>query len=201
MIDFETLERAWRSGANTPSEAAQAYVTEGLEATLRRRRREARGLLVISGGLLTIWSGLILHAHFVRGLVDFAREWSVILIFLLSWGSLGFVVWQLRQHMTRHPDPYASTWATLQALLDENLGGQRRTFVMLALQLVLAAVLTLFFRQMLEVGKMEPAHVQQMAVLFAAIFAGIDGWLLWRLVRVLRPDARRLERLLADYAS
>lgn len=201
-MDFERLERAWNGPANSPSEAASAYVVDEMMHTLRTRRRATTGLLSFVGLVMVLWTLRIGYDIIIDPFpFDIAREWSVLPLFALPWLGLFVMHVQQRRHLVAHPNPYASMSSTLGALLDENLTAQRRerlSVVLIAISIILLAVA---LRQLVMVGKMTPTNVLQAATLFGGILGAVTIYRAWRYVRVLRPEETRLRRLLADYDS
>lgn len=201
-MDFERLERAWSGPANSPSEAAATYVTDALFDTLRRRRRATARFLTFVGMVLTFWTAVvvfqILNDPFP---FDIAREWSVLVLGALPWVGLVLIRRQQRRHLLAHPDPYQSVAESLRGLLDENSAARRRLGIIAGLMAVAVVLLALALGQLATVGKMTPANVQQAALLFGGVLAVVAGWKAWHYIRVLRPEAERLRRLLADYGG
>ena len=201
-MDFERLERAWNSPANSPSAAASADVVEEMMHTLKKRRDEAAGLARVVGLVLVLWTLKIGYdVVFDPFPFDIRREWSVIPLFALPWIGLILVQLQLRRHRLAHPDPYGSVPATLRALLDENRPA-RRTFVIATSLMGLGVVGVAFaLYQLMLVGKMTPANVLQASILFGAIMLSVAAYKAWQYLRVLKPETARLERLLAQYSE
>lgn len=199
-MDFERLERAWNGPANSPGEAAAAYVTESLVDTLRRRRQATAGLTGFIGMALVFWTAVIAFRVANDPFpFDIRREWSVLPLFILPWVGLFVIRRQQRRHLLAHPDPYQSVAATLRGLLDENLTARRRLGVTTALMAAGILLMALALNQLVAVGKMTPANVMQGSILFGGIMAAIALYKVWHYLRVLRPETARLKRLLAEY--
>jgi hypothetical protein len=199
-MDFERLERAWRSSANSPSAAAQAYLMEEMMETLNKRRRDFRGFIGIIGLVLVLWTAKIAYdVVFNPFPFDFSREWAVLPLFALPWAALFFLGAQYKRHMEAFPDPYRSTPDTLRALIDENEVAQKRTRWMAGMTLVCIGLLTLMLGQLMSVGKMTGQNVFQGSILFGAIFAGIWAYHGWAYFKKLRPEGERLKRLLSEF--
>jgi len=199
-MDFERLERAWNGPANSPSEAASAYVVDEMMHTLKSRRQATNGFVGIVGLVLVLWTVKIGYDIVANPFpFDLTREWAVLPLFALPWAGLFIMQAQQKRHLLAHPDPYASTASTLRALLDENRMAQRRerlSGVLIAVSVILIAVV---LGQLVSVGKMTPTNVAQGCVLFGVILGSISIYRVWRYFRVLKPEARHLQRLLADY--
>jgi hypothetical protein len=201
-MDFDRLERAWASPANSPSEAAAAYVTDALFDTLRRRRRATARFLRFVGMVLVFWTAVVVFQVLTDPFpFDFAREWSLLLLGALPWIGLFLIRRQQRRHLLAHPDPYQSVAASLCGLLDENLAARRRLGVTTGLMAAGLVLLALALGQLETVGKMTPDNVRQAAILFGAILAAVAGYKAWHYARVLKPEGERLRRLLADYGG
>jgi hypothetical protein len=199
-MDFERLERAWRSSANSPSEAAQTYLMEEMMETLKKRRRDFRGFIGLTAIVLTAWTMKIGYDVIVNPFpFELSREWAALPLFMLPWAALFFVAAQHRRHMDAFPDPYRSTPDTLRALIDENDMAQARTRWMGAITLLCIGLLALMLGQLMSVGKMTAQNVLQGSILFGTIFAGIWTYYIWHYFRKLKPEGERLRRLLADY--
>lgn len=199
-MDFERLERAWRSSANSPSEAAQTYLMEEIMETLNKRRRDFRGFIVIVGLTLTFWTAKVVYDIFANPFpFDVGREWAALPLGLLPWLSLLFIIRQHKRHMDAFPDPEASVPSTLRALIDENLTAQARTRWMARMTLVFIGLVAIMLGQLVSVGKMSEQNVFQGSIVFGTIIAGIWAYQVWAYFRKLRPEGERLRRLLADY--
>ena len=88
-MNFAEIETLWRSALNRPDAAEMEKQKMEFTALLRKRRRAALGLLVVTAiplGYIT----LKLAAHYLwpsPGLdrVELAREWGLVPFFLLPW--------------------------------------------------------------------------------------------------------------------
>lgn len=199
-MDFERLERAWRSNANSPSEAATAYLMEETMDTLKRRRRDFQAFTTFIGLLLAAWTAKIVFDVVTDPFpFDLSREWSALPLAALPWGAFLVMRAQHARHLRAHPDPYASMPATLRALLDENAAAQRRTRWMGCLMLVFVALIALALRQLVDVGKMTPENVFQGSLMFGGMMTVVWGVVTVEYFRKLRPEGVRLARLLQQY--
>lgn len=201
-MDFKRLERAWNGPANTPSEAAGAYVVGEMMETLRRRRQATTRFTGFVGMVLVFWAAMIVWKVSVDPFpFDVSREWAIIPLILLPWIGLFLIKRRQRRHLAAHPDPYASTAATLRALLDENLTARRRLVITSGLMLAGLAIVAVALNQLVAVGKMTPENVFQASIGFGGLMAVIAAYKAWHYLRVLRPEGERLKRLLIDYGA
>lgn len=199
-MNFELLERAWRTSANSPTEAAKAYLMEEMMEALEKRRRDTRGFTLIIAIVLALWTAKIGYDVIANPFpFDFGREWAALPLVMLPWVALFFIRAQHKRHVAAFPDPYRSTPDTLRALIDENEAAQARTRWMAGMTLVCIALLAIMLGQLMSVGKMTGQNVLQGAILFGTIFAGIWAYHGWQYFRKLRPEGDRLRRLLAEY--
>ena len=198
-MDFERLERAWRSHANRLPDAAAAYVMEEMMQTLKKRRNEVRGILIFAGLALTLQTGLILHALLVDQVLIPGREWGAFLMLGIGWAALAFIGFRFRQHLLAYPDPYSSSSDTLRALLDQNRSERQRMRFLGVAGIFFVAATALTLGQLEAVGKMTPANIRDFSILFGGGFLLGLVYACWRYFRVLKPEGARLERLLADY--
>ena len=201
-MDFERLERAWRSPANTPAEAAAAYIVEETMDALKARRRTVHTITAMAGIALALWTGKIVWDVFANPFpFDLSREWGAVAMLALPWIALVVARLQIARHLRAQPDPYASMPDTLRALIDENRSARRRVAVMAGLMALGVAALAVALGQLVEVGKMTPANVRDGAILFGVVLAGVWGWIGVNYFTRLKPEAARLQRLLADYSQ
>lgn len=201
-MDFEQLERAWRSSANSPTAAAVAYLTEDIMQTLQRRRGQFRTFLGLMAVLLSAWTGVIAwHAVADPFPFDVAGEWGALALLVLPWVALFIVGGLYARHLRAHPDPYASTADTLRGLIDENDMAQRRFRLMAAIMAIGVVGLAVALGQLVAAGRMTPQNVRDGAILFGVVLSLVWGVLTVNYFRRLKPEGERLKRLLAQYAE
>ena len=201
-MDFERLERAWRSPANTPAEAAAAYLVEETMQTLKDRRRQFHTLTAIAGVALALWTGRIIWDWFANPFpFDLAAEWGAVAMLVLPWIALFVARGQFARHLNAYPDPDASMPDALRALIDENRMARRRVVFMAVMMALGIAALAVALGQLVEVGKMTPQNVRDGALLFGAVFVVVWGWIGVNYFTRLKPEGERLGRLLAEYAD
>jgi ferric-dicitrate binding protein FerR (iron transport regulator) len=201
-MDFERLERAWRSPANTPGEDAAARLMEETMQTLKQRRRSFHILTAIAGMALLLWTGRIAWDWFNSPFpFDLSREWGAVAMLVLPWIALIIVRAQFARHLNAYPDPEASMPDALRARIDENRMARRRVQIMAGLMVLGVSALAITLGQLVDVGKMSPANVRDGALVFGAVFAVVSTSIGLNYFLRLRPEGERLNRLLAQYAD
>jgi len=201
MIDFARLEEAWRSSANNPAAAANAYLMQDLAATLKQRRDNVRGPMVLAGAALGINLALFTYSLITgRGdPIDWSREWAVVPFFAIPVVVLGLIWRRYQAHVKRHPDIRAALPEVFRALLDENAFARLRIKIIALAYVVVIPVLVWLIVQLGDVGKMEPRHQQQMGIVFGAILSVGAAYMAFKYFSQLVPERRRLEALLGQY--
>jgi hypothetical protein len=174
---------------------------EEMMLTLKKRRSDVRGVLVFGLLALIVQTAMISHALLVQRVLDVGREWGVFLMLGTAWIAIVVVALQFRRHLLAYPDPFASTPATLQALLDENRTAMARSRFMGWAGLLFAATTGLTLGQLVAVDKMTLGNVRDFSIVFAGGMLIGTAYGIWRYFRVLKPEGQRIERLLADYRS
>lgn len=198
-MDFDTLERLWRSEANHHASVAETYVFESTLKTLKSRRRKVTTGMGLVGLALTAWTFMILYALAVGKIASLAREWGIVALLVVSWVAFFAAILQQWRHMNAHPQTTDTMPEVLRALIDENGTAQARTSMMAVALIAFIAVLGLCLWQLYTVGKMELRHVVQGSILFGAAL-GLSSLIhIIRYVHLLRPEGKRLQRLLDQY--
>jgi len=86
-MDFESLEAAWRSPANTPDDKVRAYLMETLMRTLKARRRGEMLLFAIPATAMTLFTALMART-IAAGRMDIAHEWAALAMMAICWLAL-----------------------------------------------------------------------------------------------------------------
>lgn len=194
-MEFDRLEQAWRSDANTPTDESHALLKEQLMLTLKTRRRLEVLLTGIPATVLTLFTGMALSA----GLKDEGAGWPGIAMLALCWTVLGVVLWNGFRH--RSHETGAPLRDTVAGLLAANRRARSNCHVFWAMLPVFMVPLFMAIQHLQEDGRMNTtAGWQAMAVCGLALAASA-GWNLLRYILMLKPEQRRLEALLADYGS
>ena len=198
-MDFDTLERLWRSEANDRVSVAEAYLLEATIKTLKYRRKAfVIGMGLIGLALMT-WSSALAYAVIVGKIADMSREWGALALLLVSWVAFLIAIAQQRQHLNAYHERTAAMPEVLRALIDENRTGQSRVRMMGIALAVFTVVLAICQWQLYAVGKMEVRDVVQTSILFASALGLATIIQVVRYVHVLRPEGERLRRLLDQY--
>lgn len=200
-MNFERLELAWQSAANTPSDAAQIYLMSELHDNLKRKRDDVRGLLVFAGVALMLPVVLAVFDYSTgRGdPIDFSREWGLVPFLLIPVAVWALVWLRQRAHLRAHPAIAAPLRDTFRALLDENAAARDRIHIIAGAYLLLAPALALMINQLGAVGKMEPAHMVQAGIIMGVGLCGGAIYMALKYALQLLPERRRLEALIRQY--
>jgi hypothetical protein len=200
-MDFETLERLWRSEANDRATVAETYVLETTMKTLKQRRGAFSTGMGLIGLALMVWTAAVIYAVASGKIADVTREWGIFALLFVSWIAFLWAQAQQRRHMQAYPDAMVSMPEALNGLIDENRTAQARTRMMGIAFVVFAAVLTVSVWQLYTVGKMEWRHVIQGSILFGGALLLSATIHAIRYLRVLKPEGERLRRLLDQYGG
>lgn len=198
-MEFDRLEQAWRSEANTPGDQAQAYLMEQMMQMLKARRRGETLLFAIPVAAMTFFSA-IAGRSILAGRVDLDREWGALAMLGVCWAVLAAVFFAAL--LVRRPRGDGSPMRqTLEAMLAANRRARvnYRIFWMSLPVFILPTVIGVF--QLNEVGKATDRNIGQMLLLFGVALAASLGWNTLRFFKVLKPEQRRLEGLLKEYES
>lgn len=196
-MEFDRLEQAWRSEANTPDAQAQAHLMEELMPMLKARRRGETLLFAIPVAAMTLFTGIAARS-FLTGRSDLDHEWGALAMLGVCWAVLAAVFFAAL--LVRRPRGDGSPMRqTLEAMLAANRRARinYRIFWMSLPVFILPTLIGVF--QLNEVGKATDRNVWQMLLLFGVALAASLGWNALRFFKVLKPEQRRLEGLLAEY--
>jgi len=198
-MDFDRLEQAWRSDANTPDQQAQAYLMEQLMRTLKARRRTEILLAAIPVAAMTFFTAVAARA-ILAGRVDLDREWGSLAMLGVCWAVLARVL--IAAVLAKRPsDAGSPVRQTLEALLAANRRA-RVNYRIFWMSLPVFIIPTLIGVAQLEaVGKATDRNIGQMLILFGVALVASVSWNALRFFRVLKPEQRRLEGLLAEYGA
>jgi len=198
-MEFERLEQAWRSQANTPDQQAQAYLMEQLMHALKARRRGEILLFAIPVAAMTLFTAIAVRSILV-GQTDVGREWGALAMLGVCWAVLAAVlIAGLRAR--RAPRDGSPVRQALEAMLAANRRARvnYRIFWM-SLPVFLVPMLVAVV-QLNDVGKTTDRNMVQMLLVFGVALGASVGWNALRFFKVLKPEQRRLEGLLAEYGE
>jgi hypothetical protein len=196
-MEFDRLEQAWRSEANAPDAKAQAYLMEELMHMLKARRRGETLLFAIPVAAMTLFTAIVARS-LLAGRMDLDREWGALAMLGVCWIVLAavFVAGVLARRPRGDGSPMRQT---LEAMLAANRRARTNYKIFwMSLPVFLAPLLVSVF-QLNDVGKTTDRDMGQMLLVFGVALGASVGWNALRFFRVLKPEQRRLEGLLAEY--
>ncbi len=197
-MEFEHLEAAWRSPANTPDDKAQAYLMEDVMKTLKARRRGEILLFAIPVIAMTIFTTIAVQAV-VSGRMDPSQEWGSLAMLGVCWLMLVAVLVAgiLLRHQGRSDS--ASMRDTLSAMLAANRRARTNVRIFWMMLPVFLVPMMVGVTQLHEVGKATERDTWQMLFVFGVALIASVGWNTGRYFLVMKPEQRRLEGLLGEY--
>ncbi|SFI85641.1 hypothetical protein [Caulobacter sp. UNC279MFTsu5.1] len=196
-MEFERLEQVWRSRANTPDQQAQAYLMEQLMHALKARRRGEIQLLAIPVAAMTIFTAIAGRSILV-GQTHIGREWGALAMLGVCWMMLAAVL--VAGLLARRPPRDGSpVRQTLEALLAANRRARTNYRIFWFSLPVFLVPLVVAVVQLNDVGKTTDRDMVQMLLVFGLALGASVGWNTLRFFRVLKPEQRRLEKLLREY--
>lgn len=194
-MEFDRLEQAWRSGANTPTDEIQARLKEQLMQALKTRRRTELMLTGMPAATLTLFTVIAL-ATVLR---NAGAGWPGIAMLAICWGVMITVFWNGLRHRSR--DAGSPLRDTVAALLAANRRARANCHVFWALLPVFMVPLFLAFQRLQQDGRMNTSEGWQAMGVCGVALAASTGWTALRYFMVLRPEQKRLEALLSEYAG
>jgi hypothetical protein len=197
-MEFERLEAAWRSPANTPDDKARAYLMEILMRTLKARRRGEILLFALPATAMTIFT-VIMARTIAAGRMDVAREWGALAMMAVCWLVLlgVFVAGVLLRHRREPGEP--AVLDTLKAMLAANRRARANMKIFWMMLPVFLVPMVIGVTQLREVGKATDRDAWQMLLVFGLAMVSSIGWNTGRYLWVMKPEQRRLEALLKAY--
>ncbi|HWU80987.1 MAG TPA: hypothetical protein VN158_13095 [Caulobacter sp.] len=196
-MEFEQLEAAWSSPANTPDDKAQAYLMETLMQTLKDRRRGELLFFAIPVTAMTIFTALMART-IAAGRMDVGREWGSIVMLAVCWLVLAAVLVAgiLLRHRGNSGSPVRDT---LSAMLAANRRARANVRIFWMMVPVFLTPMLVSVSQLREVGKATERDTWQMLFVFGVALVASVGWNTARYFWVMKPEQRKLEGLLAEY--
>lgn len=201
MNDAE-LDRAWRSPRNQPAAAAVAEARDRFLGDLERRRRGARLLLALVGGVLALLTGRVLVAAWPGATppaVELARDWASLLFLAVPWAGFVMLARRMLRHERAHAGAERSVGAAVRALRDENAMARARLKVVAGLHGATLVLLPLVVWQLRAAGKAGDEILAPAFIGWPAVAGAILAALWWHDRRHLRPRARQLDELLREH--
>jgi len=199
-MEFERLEAAWRSPANTPDDKARAYLMETLMRTLKARRRGEVLLFALPATAMTVFT-VIMARTIAAGRMDVGREWGALAMMAVCWLVLlgVFAVGVLLRH---HREPEESpVLDTLKAMLASNRRARTNMKIFWMMLPVFLVPMLVGVGQLHEAGKATERNSWQMLLVFGVALTASVGWNTARYHWVMKPEQRRLEALLKEYEA
>jgi hypothetical protein len=197
-MEFDRLEAAWRSPANTLDARAQAYLMEEVVKSLKARRRGEILLFAIPMIAMSIFTAIAVRA-IAQGRLDPAREWGALVMLGVCWLVLGaiLVAGVLLRH--RRSQDQGSMRDTLAAMLSANRRARTNMKVFLVMLPVFLVPMLFSVTQLHQVGKATERDAWQMLLVFGLALGASVTWNTARYFGVMKPEQRRLEALLKEY--
>ena len=199
-MEFDQLQAAWTSPANTPDAKAQAYLMEELMHALKARRRGEILLFAIPLAAMTVFSVIAAQA-IMSGRMDVTREWASLAMMGVCWLALLAVFVAgifLRNRKTSEGSPVRDT---LNAMLAANRRARANVRIFWMMLPVFLAPMFVGVGQLRDVGKATERDTWQMLFVFGVALIASVGWNAARYHWVMKPEQRRLEGLLAEYET
>lgn len=197
-MEFEHLEAAWRSPANTPDARAQVYLMEEVMKTLKARRRREILLFAIPATAMTIFT-VIMARTITAGRMDVEREWAALTMMAVCWlvllGLLAAGV-LLRHRAKTDESPVRDT---LRAMLASNRRARTNVRIFWMMLPVFLVPMVTGVWQLRDVGKASDRDAWQMLFVFGVALIASVGWNTARYHWVMKPEQRKLEGLLREY--
>ncbi|MDC7675486.1 hypothetical protein [Asticcacaulis machinosus] len=200
-MNTEAFERLWRTHNNDLSQTAQAYLLEDMMTTLKQRRDGQNRFFLLMSAILGTITFVAGYDMIKNDSLDFTREWAVLLVLAAPWVALLLMRRRFNRHLKTFPHTEGTLPDSLRAMADENRAARTQALILLTIMTIFPAVTGLALWQLMLVGKMELAHVQQGALLFGGALSVSALWQVIRYVRVLKPEGARLNALLQDYQN
>ncbi len=197
-MDFDRLEQAWRSDANTPDARAQTFLMEELMRTLKARRRGDLLLFVIPVAAMTLFTAIAVRSV-LNGGMDLGREWGAAGMLAVCWIVLAAMLVTGVLMRRRRGASGSPVRETLAAMLASNRAARANCRIFWMSLPVFMVPMLFAVDQLHEVGKASDRNMGQMLLVFGVALAASIGWNTGRYFLVLKPEARRLESLLAQY--
>ncbi|GGZ41557.1 hypothetical protein [Asticcacaulis endophyticus] len=200
-MNTEAFARLWRTHSNDLSQTAQAYLLEDMMTILKQRRDRQNLFFLLMTAILGTITFVAGYDMIKNDSLDPTREWAPLLMLAAPWIALLLMRRRFNRHLNAFPHTEGTLPDTLRIMADENRAARTQALILLVIIAIFPVITSLALWQLMLTGKMEPAHVQQAALLFGGALAVSALWQVIRYVRVLKPEGARLKALLEDYNS
>lgn len=197
-MEFDRLEAAWRSPANTPDARAQAYLMEQVMKTLKARRRGELLFFLMPTIALSIFTAIAVRA-IATDRMNLTQEWGSVAMLAVCWALLGAVLVAGIRLRDRGSSDSASMRDTLSTLLAANRRARTNVRIFWMMLPVFLTPMLVGVNQLREVGKASERDAGQMLLVFGVALAASVVWNTARYFGAMKPEQRRLEALLKEY--
>lgn len=199
-MDFDQLQAAWRSPANTLDERVRAHLMEDVMTTLKTRRHREIALFALPTAAMALFTAIAMR-NIADGRLDVSREWGALGMLGVCWLVLAavMVVGLRLRHRTRDGD--APMRDAIAALLASNRRARANVKIFWMMLPVFLAPMLFSVTQLGAAGKATERDMAQMLLVFAVALTASAGWNTARYFWVMKPEQRRLEGLLAEYEA
>lgn len=197
-MDFDQLQTAWRSPANTPDDRVQAQLMEHVMTTLKTRRRREIALFAMPTAAMALFTAIAVQA-IVDGQTNPAGEWGSLAMLGVCWMVLAAVLvvgFRLRHRARDGDTPMRDSIA---ALLASNRRARANVGIFWMMLPVFLVPMLFSVSQLGAAGKATERDMGQMLLVFGVALTVSAGWNTARYFWVMKPEQRRLEGLLAEY--
>ena len=197
-MDFDPLQAAWRSPANTPDDRVQAHLMEHVMTTLKTRRRREMALFALPTAAMTLFTALAVR-NVADGRMDISHEWGALAMLGVCWLVLAAVLvvgFRLRHRGRDGDTPMRDAIA---ALLASNRRARANVKIFWMMLPVFLTPILFSVTQLGAAGKATERDMTQMLLVFGVALTASAGWNTARYFWVMKPEQRRLEALLAEY--
>ncbi|XBQ14837.1 MAG: hypothetical protein ABL308_07645 [Oceanicaulis sp.] len=196
-MDYDLMRRVWASNANTPDEAASAYLAAEAQAMLARRRAGLRRLMAFAGVMLTIPLALM-GIDILTGQadsIDLTREWGLVPFALIPFVALILIAARAAPASA----PADTLLETFEALRADNAAAIRRVVIISGATVVFAPLLYVLLNQLVATGKMAPHEMRSAALVLGGALVVSLSWMAVKFLTRLAPERRHLNALIAQY--
>lgn len=197
-MDFDPLQAAWRSPANTPDDRIRAHLMEHVMTTLKTRRRREMALFALPTAAMTLFTAIAVR-NVADGRMDISHEWGALGMLGVCWLVLAAVLIAASRLRHRGRDGDTPMRDSIAALLASNRRARANVAIFWMMLPVFLVPMLVGVGQLWEVGKATERDITQMLLVFGVALTASAGWNTARYFWVMKPEQRRLEALLSEY--